>query len=83
MLCHGMVPTDRSIMTSTDLPVTEEERAPGQAGQLEHPTMSERAARGKAARQMVPLSAHGEWQPSSDRPDPVRLLEEQGTRRVA
>ena len=25
---------------------------------------------------------HGEWQPSSDRPDPVSLLEEQGTSRV-
>jgi uncharacterized protein (DUF2252 family) len=28
------------------------------------------------------LSVHGEWQPSSDRPDPVRLLEEQGVSRV-
>ena len=37
---------------------------------------------GKAARRLVPLSVHGEWQPSSDRPDPVRLLEEQGTSRV-
>jgi uncharacterized protein (DUF2252 family) len=82
MLCHGVVPTDRSIMTSTDLPVTEEEPASGPAGQPEHPTMAQRAARGKAARKMVPLSVHGEWQPSSDRPDPVRLLEEQGASRV-
>jgi uncharacterized protein (DUF2252 family) len=82
MLCHGVVPTDRSIMTSTDLPVTEEEPASGPAGQPEHPTMAQRAARGKAARKMVPLSVHGEWQRSSDRPDPVRLLEEQGASRV-
>lgn len=44
--------------------------------------MTERAARGKAERKLVPLSAHGEWQPSSDRPDPVSLLEEQATTRV-
>jgi uncharacterized protein (DUF2252 family) len=44
--------------------------------------MAERAARGKAARTLLPLSVHGEWQPSSDRPDPVRLLEEQGESRV-
>ena len=54
----------------------------GQAGQVEHPTLTERAARGKAERKLVPLSVHGEWQPSSDRPDPVSLLEEQGTSRV-
>ena len=44
--------------------------------------MAERAARGKAERKLVPLSAHGEWQPSSDRPDPVSLLEEQAANRV-
>ena len=70
MLCHGVVTIDRSIMTSTDVPVTEDGRASGQAGQVEHPTMAERAARGKAARKLVPLSVHGEWQPSSDRPGP-------------
>ena len=77
MLCHGVVTTDRSIMTSTDVPVAEDGPASGQAGQVEHLTMAERAARGKAVRKLVPLSVHGEWQPSSDRPDPVRLLEEQ------
>jgi uncharacterized protein (DUF2252 family) len=69
-------------MTSTDVPVTEVGPASEQADQVEHPTMAERAARGKAERKVVPLSAHGEWQPSSDRPDPVRLLEEQGASRV-
>ena len=82
MRCHGVVTTDRSIMSSTEVPVSEDGRASGQAGQVEHPTMAERAARGKAARKLVPLSVHGEWQPSSDRPDPVSLLEEQGASRV-
>jgi uncharacterized protein (DUF2252 family) len=82
VLCHGVVTTDRSIMTSTKVPVAEDERASGQAGQVEHLTMAERAARGKAARKLAPLSVHGEWQPSSDRADPVSLLEEQGTSRV-
>ncbi|HJY43829.1 MAG TPA: DUF2252 domain-containing protein [Propionibacteriaceae bacterium] len=53
-----------------------------QAGQVDHPSLTERAARGKAERKLVPLSVHGEWQPSSDRPDPVALLEEQATTRV-
>ncbi len=57
-------------------------RASEQAGQVEHPTMAERAARGKAERKLVPLSVHGEWQPSADRPNPVSLLEEQATSRV-
>jgi uncharacterized protein (DUF2252 family) len=69
-------------MTSTEVPVTENGHTPGQPGQLEHPTMAERAARGKAARTLVPLSVHGEWQPSSDRPDPVHLLEQQAASRV-
>ena len=82
MLCHGVVTTDRSIMPSTGVSVAEDERASGQAGQVEHLTTAERAARGKAARKLAPLPVHGEWQPSSVRPDPVSLLEEQGASRV-
>ena len=82
MRCHGVVTTDRSIMTSTDVTVNEDGRASGQAGRVEHLTMAERAARGKAERKLVPLSVHGEWQPSSDRPGPVGLLEEQAASRV-
>ena len=69
-------------MSSTEVAVNEAEPASGQAGKVEHPTLAERAARGEAARRLVPLSVHGEWQPSSDRPDPVRLLEEQAASRV-
>ena len=69
-------------MPSTGVQVTEDERASRQAGQVEHLTMAERAARGKAARKLAPLPVHGEWQPSSVRPDPVSLLEEQGASRV-
>jgi uncharacterized protein (DUF2252 family) len=32
---------------------------------------------------VVPRSAHGEWQPAANRPDPVKLLEEQAAARVA
>ena len=69
-------------MSSTEVAVNEAEPPSGQAGKVEHPTLAERAARGEAARRLVPLSVHGEWQPSSDRPDPVRLLEEQAASRV-
>jgi uncharacterized protein (DUF2252 family) len=43
---------------------------------------SERAAIGKAARADSPRSAHGEWEPASDRPDPLGVLEHQATDRV-
>jgi uncharacterized protein (DUF2252 family) len=42
----------------------------------------ERAAKGKATRAEVPRSVHGEWQPPSDRRDPVELLEEQAASRL-
>jgi hypothetical protein len=49
---------------------------------VEHFTVAERAARGKAARGEVPRRVHGEWEPSPHRPDPVDLLEEQAATRV-
>jgi uncharacterized protein (DUF2252 family) len=47
-----------------------------------HPTVAERAATGKAARAIAPRSGQGEWEPASDRRDPVELLEEQAASRV-
>ena len=44
---------------------------------------SERAAAGKAARELVPRSSHGEWTPAADRADPVDVLEGQAADRVA
>jgi hypothetical protein len=49
---------------------------------VEHLSVSERAAAGKAARADVPRSSHGDWEPAADRPDPIALLEEQATTRV-
>jgi uncharacterized protein (DUF2252 family) len=49
---------------------------------VEHPTVEERVARGKAARAEVPRRSHGEWEPDKDRPDPVATLEEQARSRV-
>ena len=45
-------------------------------------TPEERVARGKAARNESPRRSHGRWVPAAGRPDPVSLLEEQGTSRV-
>ena len=47
-----------------------------------HPTPGERTAAGKAARAVAPRSGQGEWEPASDRRDPVELLEEQSASRV-
>ena len=47
-----------------------------------HLTPAERAARGKTARAEVPRASHAEFDPASDRPDPVALLEEQAKTRL-
>ena len=47
-----------------------------------HLTVDERVARGQTARQEVPRSSHGRWEPAPDRPDPVALLEQQAASRV-
>ena len=46
-------------------------------------TAAERAARGKAARARTPRESHAVFDPPSDRPDPIALLEEQAKTRVA
>ena len=46
------------------------------------PSVEERAQRGRQARADVPRSAHGEWAPAADRPDPIGLLEQQAETRV-
>ena len=47
-----------------------------------HLTISERVARGKAARAEVPRSSHATFEPPSSRPDPIELLERQAQTRV-
>ncbi len=42
----------------------------------------ESAERGRAARRTAPRSAHGEWAPAADRPDPVAVLAAQTASRV-
>ena len=49
---------------------------------VEHFTVAERAARGKAERAEVPRSSHADWERPANRRDPVELLEEQGETRV-
>src|SRR5271167_5159474 len=46
-----------------------------------HPSVAERRANGKHAREQSPLAAHGGWVPVADRPDPVALLEAQNLTR--
>jgi len=49
---------------------------------VEHATVAERVARGKAARAEVPRSSHAEYEPPARRADPVKLLERQAKTRV-
>ncbi len=48
---------------------------------VEHPSVEERKARGKRARDKAAPAAHTGWEPAADRPDPVALLEEQNLTR--
>ena len=49
---------------------------------IPHKSEAESKARGKEARVKVPRNSHAAFEPAPDRPDPVSLLEEQGTTRV-
>src|SRR3954453_3955874 len=49
---------------------------------VEHPSVAERAARGRAARREVGRRGHGEWTASEAGRDPVAQLEEQAQTRV-
>ena len=76
-------------MDEVDLLDGEDESKPVPAGMryehgkvVPHLSVSERAARGKAARNEVPRSSHAGFTPSAIRPDPVALLEGQATTRV-
>ena len=57
-------------------------RIAGRCSPVAHLSAAERAARGKAARSEVPRASHAEWEPSSARPDPIGLLEQQAQTRV-
>jgi uncharacterized protein (DUF2252 family) len=48
---------------------------------IAHPSIEDRRARGKDARDQTPLSVHSGWRPAAARPDPVTLLEEQDATR--
>src|SRR5262249_26710162 len=71
--------TKRGAMTTTTDETTQAAKSPPK---VEHFTLAERVARGKAARAEVPRKAHAEWEPPHVRVDPVALLEEQSESRV-
>jgi uncharacterized protein (DUF2252 family) len=48
---------------------------------VQHPTLEERRSAGKEARRRVPRSSIEGWEPASDRPDPVALIEQQNASR--
>src|SRR6266511_2025308 len=48
---------------------------------IAHPSVDERRAQGKEARNWTPRSSHAGWAPAADRADPVALLEEQNVTR--
>jgi uncharacterized protein (DUF2252 family) len=71
--------TDSPIQNEADVEAEHDRAAPKA---VQHLTLAERMARGKAAREDVPRSSHAAWEPPSGRPDPVDLLEAQAESRV-
>ena len=49
--------------------------------EIAHPSIDERKAKGREARNRTPVSSHTNWRPAAHRPDPVALLEEQNRTR--
>ncbi|MBV9005482.1 MAG: DUF2252 domain-containing protein [Solirubrobacterales bacterium] len=62
-------------------PATRRSRKPATHA-VPHLSVEERIARGKAARSEVPRSSHAIFEPSVERVDPVKLLEDQAKTRV-
>jgi uncharacterized protein (DUF2252 family) len=48
---------------------------------IAHPSVDQRRANGKAAREQAHPSSHTGWEPAADRPDPISLLEAQNAAR--
>ena len=48
---------------------------------IAHPSVDDRKAKGREARDRASLPSHTKWSPAADRPDPVALLEEQDATR--
>jgi len=62
--------------------VDKTEQAIGNGGVIVHPSKPKRMAVERRAREAVPRSAHGSWEPPARRRDPVELLEGQAATRV-
>ena len=67
---------------STEVTAGASDGRASKARRVEHPSESERTAKGKAARAEVPRSAHAAWEPQQDRTSPLELLEQQAQTRV-
>ncbi len=52
------------------------------AGRVAHPSVTERAARGKAARDRAPRSSHAGWEPPATRRPPEAIMLEQAADRI-
>ena len=70
------------MATATTSPPSSSAAPDAEPPRVPHLSVSERVARGKAARAEVPRSEHGRFEPRSARPDPVDLLESQAKTRV-
>ena len=66
----------------TDEPLASDRSAFASAWRRAHLSVAQRIVRGRDARRVAPRSGHARWEPASDRPDPVSLLEMQARTRV-
>jgi uncharacterized protein (DUF2252 family) len=72
---------DRAMTRTTAVPkkASSRDAVPPGGG---HPSASERAAKGRAARTAAPRASHAEYAPPADRRDPVDVIEQQSATRV-
>ena len=82
MTWHGQMTSHKVLEGAPDGAAAGVRNPTGHAVDVGPATREERAAAGKAVRQRVPRSSHGEWRPDPERSDPVELLEEQAATRV-
>jgi uncharacterized protein (DUF2252 family) len=78
----GEVIGDRDAVLEGGSESTEPDPLFASSWRRKHLSVAQRKARGKSAREHVPRSSHGKFEPAPQRPDPISLLEQQAATRV-
>jgi uncharacterized protein (DUF2252 family) len=78
----AVLESTRVVLTSMTRTARRASGSPARAAAGRYVRPADSEARGRSCRSETPRSSHEAWEPRSDRPDPIALLEEQAADRV-